>query len=274
MPKQIVDAPIREQRGDNALTVPASTGTPLCVNFRQSFREVLISFPSTAAVRMGFTPMVLDAYFFDESATGVLEWIRLTTLGAPNQPSMVDREAIDHPQVTSTTYLDSMTTSDFIYVCFSRPSGGVYFDVVNANANAATASAGYIAESDVNAFTALTIATDGTASGGATLAVDGAMTWTTPTDWRRTSLRALLGGTTAPELVGYWCRISVSAGLDAATSIQQIVGVAAAVSERGTYKLSVEYSLRVDESYSGGLDFLSTGAATTVDLTWYRRSGG
>ena len=272
MPQRILDVPIREQRGDNALTVPASTGTPLCVNFRIGFRLVLLSFPSTAAVRVGFTPRVMDAYLFDNSGAGALQWIRLSQLGAANQPSMIDREAIDHPQITSTTYLDSLQTTDFLYVCFSRPSGGVYFDVVNANGNAATATAEYLL---ARGFTAVTISTDGTASGGATLAVDGAMVWTTPTDWQKGSLRDILGGTTAPEEpIGYWCRISVSAALDAATSIQQIVGVAAAASERGTYKVSTEYSLRHDQGYSGGLDFLSAGAATTVDINWYKVSGG
>lgn len=59
-------------------------------------------------------------------------------------------------------------------------------------------------------------ATDGTAVSGKTLAQDGRLTWTMPTDWQRSSVNG-----TANEF--YWIELSVSAALTAGTAATQIL---------------------------------------------------
>lgn len=63
-------------------------------------------------------------------------------------------------------------------------------------------------------------ATDGTASGGATFAKSGRITWTLPTDWQRIRLNG-----TGDEY--YWVELSISAALTAGTKASQVLPVRA-----------------------------------------------
>jgi hypothetical protein len=70
--------------------------------------------------------------------------------------------------------------------------------------------------------------TDGTASGGATFAVDGNVTWTMPTDWipcKLTDTGAI--GTAVPNSGSmlYWTRWEVSVALDSSTTLNSMMAL-------------------------------------------------
>lgn len=112
---------------------------------------------------------------------------------------------------TTATYNSMVATNDFIYLGCDVPFRGVTVDVVNANGTASVLSAFYW---DGTNWTGLT-ETDGTASAGATLAIDNNITWTVPTDWATTTVNG-----TGPH---FWVRFNSDGGTDSATSLAQIV---------------------------------------------------
>ena len=110
--------------------------------------------------------------------------------------------------------LDALGTSDYVYLGFSEPALGVYIDVgTNVNATAATLDVEYCSTAagvgSTIAFTDVAGDSDGTTSGGATLAQDGVYTWTLPTAWKPSYL-----GTAAAPLFSYcwWIRFAPSTG--------------------------------------------------------------
>ena len=111
-----------------------------------------------------------------------------------------------------------------IYVGSSRRFRGIYCDVDAANGTAATILVEYWANNRwVDAS-----ATDGTASGGATFAIDGAITWTVPAAWGAGKLNEMLNLNPRDtrdhaQRNMYWMRISVSAAMDAATTLNSLV---------------------------------------------------
>jgi len=112
---------------------------------------------------------------------------------------------------TTATYNSMVATNDFLYVGCDVPFRGVYVNVVNANGTASVLSAFYW---DGSAWTGLT-ETDGTTSGGATLAIDNAITWTMPTDWAKTNVNGV-----GPH---FWVRMNSDGGTDSATSIAEVI---------------------------------------------------
>lgn len=112
---------------------------------------------------------------------------------------------------TSATYNSMVATNDFLYVGCDVPFRGVYINIVNANGTASVATWSYW---NGSAWTDIS-ATDGTASGGATLAIDNKVTWTMPTDW----------ATTVVDGPGpyFWVRMNSSGGTDSSTSIAELI---------------------------------------------------
>ncbi len=114
---------------------------------------------------------------------------------------------------------------DFLYVGSPLPFGGVQVDVDAANGTASVITVKY-RKSDLT-WADIT-ATDGTASGGASMAVDGAVTWTAPSDWIPSSLIAA-GDTnlTSPPLGTplFWTRWEFSAGLDSSTTLNSMLAI-------------------------------------------------
>ena len=102
----------------------------------------------------------------------------------------------------------------YVYLGTSRPPQGFRFNVANPNTTAATMVAEAAAYSTGSiAFSAMTIS-DGTASGGKTIAQSGKMTISA-------------GAPAAPVFINglslYWCRVSFSAPLSANTTVYQIL---------------------------------------------------
>jgi len=112
-----------------------------------------------------------------------------------------------------TVTLNSMNTlanGDWLIVGWNQDFNGLRFDIDDANGNAATMAVHYWSGA---AWTAVTNLTDGTASGGATLAVDGSVTWDPITD---------MGTTVINDQRIVPVRVTVSAALDSSVSTTDI----------------------------------------------------
>jgi hypothetical protein len=131
----------------------------------------------------GDTPYVTGFLCWDNSASQYSDFTKDVTDGR-----------------SSTEAIAMGAASDVWYVCSPEIAKGINLDLggtVNATSRTATVSAWRSGSwTDVSA-------TDGTASGGATMAVDGNLTWTAGADEMR-----VLGG-----VMGYWYRISFSGAL-------------------------------------------------------------
>ena len=261
---RIVDAPIKDLYGEQ-LTVPANTGTRNIFPMRFGFGEILIE--PAAAMRLGFAPRIKEAWFYDASAT---TWVNLLNASR----ALINR----HVAGDTGTTLDAMQTTDYIYVGCDEPYLGLYvnMDASTVNSNAATLAGGYSKNDDT--FAALTIGSDGTASAGATLAQDGLVLWTVPTDWARFSLATILADITAPSRKLHWVRLSVSAALSADVEMEQLAALhtpavaASTTTGPGMFnKASQEYSIDVSDEV-GALEVIAQGAvATTVNVSWIKR---
>lgn len=128
--------------------------------------------------------------------------------------------------------LDTIANSNAVYVGSYLPFGGVEIDVSAANSNASVLTVKYRKSDDTWATTS---ATDGTDAAGATMGVDGNVTWTIPTDWKTGRLvdfgdTALRLGLATEEL--FWTRWEVSAALDSTTTQNSWI----AINRDTTYK--------------------------------------
>jgi hypothetical protein len=110
---------------------------------------------------------------------------------------------------------------DFLYVGSHLPFRGVAVDVDAANGTASVLTVKY-RKSD-NTWADVT-ATDGTASAGAAIAVDGNVTWTVPTDWIPCQLMVDSAGSAVPHRLAdlYWTRWEVSVALDSSTTLNSM----------------------------------------------------
>ncbi len=210
--------------------------------------------------RMHVNPALLAVYFYDASASAGSRFINLTE-------AMTDRAA----EGTGTT-MDSATTSDRLYLCFSDIVGGFRVDMtasVNATANNMTVNYW-----NGSAWTDSS-ATDGTDT-GASLAQDGDVTFTAPTDW----VISQLGGpnigvamsitdTDAPSIRGYWLQVLWSAGLDSDTEIQDLWGLNKDTS-RGYFRGGVEYEVSFDRRKVGAIECVLASGTDTLEVTWVR----
>jgi hypothetical protein len=136
--------------------------------------------------------------------------------------SITDYSSAAQDGDTSTTVtlnsLDTAANNDFLYVGAPLPFRGVAVDVGNTNSNASVLTVKYWNGSTWTSASA----TDGTASGGATFAQDGLVTWTVPTDW----VPNQLGSGVAYGLdTYYWTRWEVSAALDSTVTARSMLAL-------------------------------------------------
>lgn len=110
-------------------------------------------------------------------------------------------------------------TQDSFYVGCAVPFRGVYINIKAANGTASVVTWTYRKSDGTWADTS---DTDGTASGGATLAIDNAVTWTVPSDWIPSRLTESETGATDGRLL-FWVKMNVSATLDSDTQIAEII---------------------------------------------------
>lgn len=128
--------------------------------------------------------------------------------------------------VTGAVVLSSLATTGALWVGAALPFRGVFADVSAANGTANTAAATYYSATGPTMAT-LSI-TDGTANGGASVAQDGGITWTVPTDWIPGTLRSIVGAAVGVPYSGeslYWVKLQWNAAHDSATTLNQLLSM-------------------------------------------------
>lgn len=145
--------------------------------------------------------------------------------------------------------LDTLANGDALWLGGHLPFRGVQIDVDAANGTVADIAGHYWNGSSMSALTV----TDGTASGGATLAVDGAITWTMPTDWVPVSLVA--AGSAAKTIAHcltplYWVRLTVSAAMDSSTTLNSLLAL-----NRSTAYAEYPLGTNLEERFQKGLGY-------------------
>lgn len=178
-----------------------------------------------------FTTAVVAQYSFNPWLT-----IFKTTDDLVLETNLTDYSdnAQDNSDTTDVTLssLDTAANGDALYVGAEIPFEGVYADVDAANGTASVLTINYW---NGTAWTD-TSNTDSTDSGGVTLAVDGANTWTTPTDWVKASIyeiQTVLDGNENSTLRNfglfrhplYWTQWTVSAALDSSTTLNSMLAI-------------------------------------------------
>jgi len=140
------------------------------------------------------------------------------------------KEAQDADTGTDVTLssLDTAANGDYLYVGSHLPFRGVRVDVDSANSNASVLTVNYW---NGTSWTSIS-ATDGSASGGATFAQDGNITWTVPTAWVKATLEEINSPSPSawsPQIYRndpfYWTRWQVSAALDSSTTLNSMIAM-------------------------------------------------
>ncbi len=257
----VIDAPIRELLGEN-LAVPGSGSARTAFNLRHGYREILLE--PQAALRFALGPRIAALWFYDASAAVGSRWIDLLALSAGG--ALINRQVSGDTGNT----LNEMTTSDRIYIGCLEPFLGlsVDMDAAKVNDQAATLAGAY---SQAAAFATLTIASDGTKPGNNTLAQDGLIAFTVPSDWVKASLYDLTADIYAPALRAYWARLAVNAQLGATVEIEKIAVLVNPTGYGAYLKANVEYTIDLSD-HVGSFEVIAQGAgATTINVTWVRR---
>lgn len=145
--------------------------------------------------------------------------------------------------------LDTLANGDALWIGGHLPFRGIQVDVDAANATASVLAGHYW---DGNSLEALTV-TDGSDSGGATFAIDGAITWTMPTDWTRGKLATV--GSAAQSIPHngvdlYWVRLTVSAALDSSATLNSLLAL-----NRSIAYAEYPVGFAVEERFQKGLGY-------------------
>ena len=121
--------------------------------------------------------------------------------------------------------MDTLANGDFVLVGSHVPLRGLQVDVGSVNGTSSIMTVKYW---NGSAWTDISD-TDGTASGGATLAQDAAITWTVPTAHVKERMRGmgLAPGAGVPFTYDplFWYRIEVSVALDSAVTVLGMLGL-------------------------------------------------
>ena len=158
--------------------------------------------------RVGLAPKLAKVVFFNATATTYTDYTSYA----------VDRNDSTHVP------LDGMISTDILYLGFKKPVRGFYLNIGgNVNAQAATLDMEYmsaITSAGVGTFTDVAADSDGTTSGGATLAVDGLYSFTLPAV---TNGRILNNGDGTLSQDLYWYRFKPSTTLSVTVDIVDII---------------------------------------------------
>lgn len=250
MSVNVWDAPIRQVEGTSKTLGAASAVSYLAI--KPGYREAKAL--CDTAWRMAISPKLLHAIYYTAATTTYTDYVKQVTDGtSAHMP------------------LDGMLTTDYVYLGTTEPVAGFYIDVgTGVNAEAATLDVEYcstaMAEGATIAFTDVAGDSDGTDSGGATLAQDGKYAFTVPA-----VKRSRLGTYTAPLFSKcYWTRFKPSATLSATVDIAEIIPITSiADASYGYMAANVEYNIQLDLANVGGLTMYGT-ENKVVYVTWIK----
>ena len=263
MPRQILSTPIEQFWGGPSVTLPANNSAETIqrvFNVPPGAAELLV-IPSETA-RIALCPKVVDAYLVTSTDLTRVEPQRLRDFLDPRDAGSLQTR---------------LATTTFLVLGLNNRTAGIWFEIGTANAVASTPVVEYATAN--GQWTALTVATDGTTSGGATLATNGNMVWTVPSAvaWPALRLRNMGGLYVNAAQLGtplHWLRISASGTLTATTSLA-ILGIMhfdAAVTDAnghsGFLAATTEYSIPLTDTV-GGVELRTRDAsAGTMTMTW------
>ena len=220
MPTEILGANLGHQRIAGASKGVACTTTAAFTPFHQGTEHIHIvprNLSTAVVVKYAFCPylIILKA----DSADGLGGHLEDNT-----------QVAQDGSTATSVT-LSSFAAGRALYVGSAIPFRGAHVDVDGANSTGSTVitvsywnGSAWVDTSD----------TDGTISGGISLAQDGAITWTVPSEWQLATLNQLAAG--AGETLDssgqkwsyvnmYWTKWTWSHAMDSAVTLDHILGI-------------------------------------------------
>jgi len=224
----VLSAPIGEIRAASAANGTALTTTAAFVNLPYPTKYLLITprnFVTAVVCRYAINP-----YLVIGKTTDALVAVANFTDASKNLQNNPVGTAL------SLNSLNTAANSNFLYVGAHLPFRGARVLVGNVNATASVLTVKYW---NGTAWTDIT-ATDGTASGGATMAQNGNVTWTVPTAWQTGALSSAglaalagIGDTTLGAIAAagtniatnpklFWTRWQVSIQLGASVSITQM----------------------------------------------------
>lgn len=153
-------------------------------------------------------------------------WTEADLVGQPGAALDLSRNAQDADAGTDVD-LSALAATHFLYVGSHVPFRGVDIDVDAVNGTASVLTVRFwngTSWADISD-------TDGTASGGATMAQDGTVAWTVPTTWAPTTLADTGEDAADGERAGiaaqkmFWTRWEVSVALDAATTLNAMLSM-------------------------------------------------
>lgn len=245
MATETIAGGLGEIRGGTSLGVALSTTAayiPIPAGSRQLFLTPR-NFSGGFVARIGLCPYCLVIKTTDSGATR----------------TEYSTEAQDGSVSTSVTLSSQGTAAqgDFLYVGSHMPFRGANIDIDAANANASVLTVKYwngTAWADITA-------TDGTDSAGASMGIDGSVTWTIPTAWAPTGLRQTGDFATSFPGTGnkyYWTRWEFSAALDASTTLDHLIALPPSTSY---------FELQTGQPLSTGIQFGPDGFSSVLGLT-------
>lgn len=211
---ETIAGPLGELRGSTSTGVALTTAAAFTA-IPKGTRLLQLSprnFVGAAVVRVAVNPYLTVLKTADALAT------------APTDYSENAQDGDAGTDVTLSS-LDTAANLDFLYVGSHLPFRGVNIDVDAANGTVNAITVKYRKSDDTWADIS---ATDGTDSGGASMAIDGNVTWTVPTDWK--SARLIDIGDTILSFPGatsylYWTRWQWSAAMDSSTTLNAMLAM-------------------------------------------------
>ena len=177
-----------------------------------------------------------------------------------------DNITLDDDAVAILDSLDTYANGDCIFFRTPLPAKSITITITAANGSASVASL-YYAKND-GTWAAVSGFSDGTASGGATLAINGTMSWTMPTDIQP---KYLYGSS------GWWYQIRLSATLDSEVEITYVTYNTNWLDLENVWNGVIQYAVEVQvegtdnwETYGAGavdIDALAAGKKIMIALT-------
>jgi len=246
--RSTIERPIYKTE-DSSHTINVAGTTTNYIPLKPGFR--LIETICDTAWYITFGPKLLHALYYSGTTKEFTEY----------KNSVTDNSSSTHMP------LDGMTTSDYVYLGTYEPAW-FYFDI-GSNANAATATldveycSAKATTTTAATFTDVAGDSDQTASGGATLAIDGEYVWTKPT---MAKSQLLYRGRLMFDDC-YWIRFKPSATLSTTVDINQIITVYPD-STNLTYRAAgVYHPYTLDTDKVGGI-YAQCTSEKTLYISW------
>ena len=235
MGQSITTSPIRALEGETLTLATTIKGVTVPVNFHE------VKLYCDSQWRLGLAPMLRKNFVY------------VGTVYTDYTNYLTDKLTTTHMP------LDAMATSSYCYFATLEEVRGFYFviDSTNKNANAATLDWEYYS---ATGWTDVAGDSDGTTSGGATLATSGIYTFTKPTS-------TMLSVNSVGDY--YWYRFAPSATLSATIDITEIIPVYSS-SSLAYMEGGIEYQFSINRDKVGGLNISATTGTPVLDISWIK----